>query len=197
MKKGDLKRIFKQMGIGALIGGPIGLAVGYFGLEKGGIGISQETILHFIAPVFRYTAILALGIGLYYFYQSKKEFKEAKKLEQQMKQNVKLSENVYLFIYEDSSGNNYCVFSGKTLYGSEALNIDYFNIKDAFVKRETTKDFYLDVNENLRGYAGMCLPKDTKALDSLVKELNLDLKLFEVIDHENDKFTKTVFNNQI
>ena len=76
MKKGDLKRIFKQMGIGALIGGPIGLAVGYFGLEKGGIGISQETILHFIAPVFRYTAILALGIGLYYFYQSKKEFKE-------------------------------------------------------------------------------------------------------------------------
>lgn len=76
MKKGDLKRIFKQMGIGALIGGPIGMAVGYFGLDKGGIGISQETIIHFIAPVFRYTAILALGIGLYYFYQSKKEFKE-------------------------------------------------------------------------------------------------------------------------
>jgi UDP-glucose 6-dehydrogenase len=40
----------------------------------------------------------------------------------------------------------------------------------------------------------MCLPKDTKALDSLVKELNLDLKLFEVVDQENDKFIKTVFN---
>ena len=76
----------------------------------------------------------------------------------------------------------------------QALGVDYFNIKDAFVKRETTKDFYLDVNDNLRGYAGMCLPKDTKALDSLVKELNLDLKLFEIIDQENNKFTKTVFN---
>lgn len=73
------------------------------------------------------------------------------------------------------------------------LDIDYNAIKNSFVKRETTKDIYLDVNDNFRGYAGMCLPKDTKALDTFTKELGLDLKLFETIDKENDKFTKTVF----
>jgi UDPglucose 6-dehydrogenase len=73
------------------------------------------------------------------------------------------------------------------------LDLNYSDIKDAFIKRETTKDIYLDVNDNFRGYAGVCLPKDTKALDSFVKELGLDLKLFETIDKENDKFIKTVF----
>jgi len=75
----------------------------------------------------------------------------------------------------------------------QKVGANYTNIKDAFVKRNTTKDIYLDVNDNFRGYAGMCLPKDTKALDALVKELNLDLKLFETIDVENEKFVKTVF----
>ena len=75
----------------------------------------------------------------------------------------------------------------------QKLNINYSDIKNAFIKRGTTKDIYLDVNDNFRGYAGMCLPKDTKALDSLVKELGLDLELFYIIDKENNKFTKTVF----
>lgn len=75
----------------------------------------------------------------------------------------------------------------------QKLNINYSNIKNAFIKRGTTKDIYLDVNDNFRGYAGICLPKDTKALDSLVKELGLDLELFYIIDKENNKFTKTVF----
>jgi nucleotide sugar dehydrogenase len=74
------------------------------------------------------------------------------------------------------------------------LNIDYSIIKDSFIKRGTTKDIYLDVNENFRGYAGVCLPKDTKALDFFVKSIGLDLKLFEIIDSENNKFKKTVFN---
>lgn len=75
----------------------------------------------------------------------------------------------------------------------QKLNVNYSDIKNAFIKRGTTKDIYLDVNDNFRGYAGMCLPKDTKALDSLVKELGLDLELFYIIDKENNKFTKTVF----
>ena len=38
---------------------------------------------------------------------------------------------------------------------------------------------YLDVDDNLRGYAGMCLPKDTKAIAKLIKDLGLNLKLIE------------------
>lgn len=75
----------------------------------------------------------------------------------------------------------------------QKLNVNYSDIKNAFIKRGTTKDIYLDVNDNFRGYAGMCLPKDTKALDSLVKELGLDLELFYIINKENNKFIKTVF----
>jgi len=75
----------------------------------------------------------------------------------------------------------------------QKVDVNYTKVKEAFVKRGTTKNIYLDVNDNFRGYAGVCLPKDTKALDSLVKELNLDLKLFETIDKENDKFIKTIF----
>lgn len=76
----------------------------------------------------------------------------------------------------------------------QKLDVNYSDIKNSFIKRGTTKDIYLDVNDNFRGYAGMCLPKDTKALDSLIKELGLDLKLFETVDKENDKFIKTVFD---
>jgi nucleotide sugar dehydrogenase len=86
------------------------------------------------------------------------------------------------------------IFANEMYEICKTLNIDYTKIKDTFVKRGTTKDTYLDVNENFRGYAGVCLPKDTKALDSFVKELGLDLKLFELIDSENNKFKKTVFN---
>jgi UDPglucose 6-dehydrogenase len=76
----------------------------------------------------------------------------------------------------------------------KSVNADYTKIKDAFIKRGTTKDMYLDVNENFRGYGGVCLPKDTAALAFFVKELNLDMKLFETIDNENKKFKTTVFN---
>lgn len=86
------------------------------------------------------------------------------------------------------------IFANEMYEICQKVNADYSKIKDAFVKRGTSKDMYLDVNENFRGYAGVCLPKDTKALDSFVKELGLDLKLFETIDKENNKFKKTVFD---
>jgi UDP-glucose 6-dehydrogenase len=76
----------------------------------------------------------------------------------------------------------------------QVVGADYTKIKDTFIKRGTTKDLYLDVNDNFRGYGGVCLPKDTKALNSFVKELGLDLKLFETIDIENNKFKTTVFD---
>ena len=52
---------------------------------------------------------------------------------------------------------------------------------------------YLDVNHNMRGYGGACLPKDMKAWIQLLKDLGLDYKLFETVDKDNKKFRTTIF----
>ena len=85
------------------------------------------------------------------------------------------------------------VFANSIYDICQATDCDYTKIKDTFIKRGTTKDLYLDVNKNFRGYAGVCLPKDTKALNAFCSELGLNLKLFETIEGENNKFKKTVF----
>jgi UDPglucose 6-dehydrogenase len=76
----------------------------------------------------------------------------------------------------------------------EKLDCDYTTIKNAYVKTGKAIDMYLDVNPSLRGYGGMCLPKDTQAIASLINELGLDLELIKSIHHDNSKFKKTVFN---
>lgn len=76
----------------------------------------------------------------------------------------------------------------------KATGADYSKIKQALVHRDTIDDVYLDCNENMRGFAGVCLPKDTAAFAQFVKKLGLDLKLFELITEENKKFKKTIFD---
>lgn len=76
----------------------------------------------------------------------------------------------------------------------EKLDCDYTTIKDAYIKTGKAIDMYLDVNPNLRGYGGMCLPKDTQAIAALLNELDLDYDLIQSIHDDNTKFKKTVFN---
>jgi UDPglucose 6-dehydrogenase len=86
------------------------------------------------------------------------------------------------------------IFANEMYEVAKRLDANYSRIKEAYCLRNT-KDMYLDVNENFRGYGGVCLPKDTKAIAALCKRLDLDLKLFETIDSENNKFKMTVFDN--
>ena len=74
------------------------------------------------------------------------------------------------------------------------LDCDYTTVKDAFVKFGRCKDTYLDVNENLKGYGGMCLPKDVKAMSKLLEKLDIDFDTFKSVDSDNSKLKTTVFN---
>jgi UDPglucose 6-dehydrogenase len=76
----------------------------------------------------------------------------------------------------------------------QKLGGDYTKIKDAYVLTKKINDLYLDVNTNLRGFGGTCLPKDTEALVALLNDLNLEFSLIEAIVTDNKKFDTTVFN---
>jgi UDPglucose 6-dehydrogenase len=70
---------------------------------------------------------------------------------------------------------------------------DYGVVKNAMVQRDHIYDKYLDCNENLRGFGGMCLPKDTSAIAAFARDNELPMKLFETIVDDNSKYERTVF----
>ena len=86
------------------------------------------------------------------------------------------------------------VFANVMYEISERLDSDYDKILETFLMRGTSSPDYLSCGPEMRGYGGMCLPKDTKAMGELCKRLDLPFSLFETIDHDNSQVKKTVFN---
>lgn len=70
----------------------------------------------------------------------------------------------------------------------QKLEIDYTAVKDAVAVRRAINDHYLDCNENLRGFSGKCLPKDTHAIVALAKRLGLEIGILQAIISDNDKY---------
>jgi UDPglucose 6-dehydrogenase len=87
------------------------------------------------------------------------------------------------------------VFANVMYEISEKLNSDYDKILSTFLLRKTASPDYLSCGPDIRGYGGMCLPKDTKAMADLCKQLDLPFNLFDTIDHDNSQVKKTVFPN--
>ncbi len=75
-----------------------------------------------------------------------------------------------------------------------SMGVDYNKMKNTLKGRSNINFQYLECNKNFRGFGGVCLPKDTKAMDNLAKKLNLDVQFFEHILTENQKYSKTVPN---
>jgi UDPglucose 6-dehydrogenase len=75
----------------------------------------------------------------------------------------------------------------------DKLDSDYNKILETFLLRKTTSPDYLNCGPDMRGYGGMCLPKDTKAMADLCKQLDLPFELFDTVDHDNNQVKRTVF----
>lgn len=74
------------------------------------------------------------------------------------------------------------------------LGADYSIVKQAMVQRPTLLDMYLDCNDNFRGFAGVCLPKDTAAFARLASDLGIKANIFNTIVEDNKLYKPTVFN---
>ena len=72
------------------------------------------------------------------------------------------------------------------------MGVDYNKMKNTLKNRSNMNMAYLDCNKNFRGFGGVCLPKDTKAMDYLSKKLDLDVRFFDHILSENEKYRVTV-----
>jgi len=75
----------------------------------------------------------------------------------------------------------------------EFLNADYSSIKNAITDIDHIPDKYLDCNSSFRGFGGMCLPKDTRAMNYLCRERGLCVSFFDMLIKENSKYETTVF----
>lgn len=70
------------------------------------------------------------------------------------------------------------------------VGADYKSVYDAIIKRECFNPSYLMCNDNLRGFGGHCLPKDTSAIGNLVKDLGLDYTMISAAMSDNEKLSK-------
>ena len=69
----------------------------------------------------------------------------------------------------------------------------YDKVLSLFCKHNNMKKDYLRVSDEFRGYSGPCLPKDTKALAAVARELGMTNNIWDVIDRLNANYPATVF----
>ena len=72
----------------------------------------------------------------------------------------------------------------------EKLGADYDVVYNSIIKRDCFNPAYLDCNENLRGFGGHCLPKDTSAWNNLVKNLGLNYTMIQAAIDDNKNLPK-------
>ena len=128
--------------------------------------------------------------------KNKNHFKLVKKAHRNLATNiVQLTENEaeLLKYFNNVFASMRVVFANIFYDLSKHYKSNYTKIKNAYIKTGKANDLYLDVNENLRGYGGMCLPKDTLGLINVIKENKLKFKLIQSIHQDNKLLKKTVF----
>lgn len=81
-------------------------------------------------------------------------------------------------------------FANITYDVCKKLGADYKNVYDAITRRECINPHYLMANENMRGFGGHCLPKDTSAWNNLIRDLGLPYTLIQSVLDDNQKVNR-------
>lgn len=74
---------------------------------------------------------------------------------------------------------------------SKVYNADYDKVVDLYNQVKVNQS-YLEVNKDLRGFGGKCLPKDLDFIIDTFNKNNLDQLLFDAIKRDNVKWEITV-----
>lgn len=77
----------------------------------------------------------------------------------------------------------------------QAVDASYDNVLKSALARNSYSSEYLMVNEALRGYAGVCLPKDVSALAKFCEQNNIPGELIKAIGESNKNRKKTVIGD--
>jgi len=82
------------------------------------------------------------------------------------------------------------IFANIAFEVCKKLGVHYDAVYHAISKRECFNPAYLMCNDNLRGFGGHCLPKDTSAWNNLIKNLGLEYSMIQAIIDDNKKINK-------
>jgi len=103
---------------------------------------------------------------------------------------VKPAESEVIKYFNNVNHSVQIIFANIAYDVCKALGVSYDNVYNAIIKRECFNPAYLMCNENLRGFGGHCLPKDTSAWANLVKNLGLNYTMITAVQEDNKGLTK-------
>ena len=118
------------------------------------------------------------------------DFELIKKIHGHLPQNVacvKPTEAEVIKYFNNVNHSVQIIFANIAFEVCKKLGVHYDAVYHAISKRECFNPAYLMCNDNLRGFGGHCLPKDTSAWANLVKNLGLDYTMIEAVIADNEK----------
>jgi UDPglucose 6-dehydrogenase len=121
------------------------------------------------------------------------DFETVKKIHGHLPTNVacvKPTEAEVIKYFNNVNHSVQIIFANIAYEVCKKLGVHYDAVYHAISKRECFNPAYLMCNDNLRGFGGHCLPKDTSAWNNLIKNLGLEYSMIQAIIDDNKKINK-------
>jgi UDPglucose 6-dehydrogenase len=103
---------------------------------------------------------------------------------------VELKEAEFVKYFNNTYNATLITFANSFYDICQKEDVDYSVIMKTVSKREHISKNYLQCNPNFRGFGGVCLPKDTRAMAAL--EAGTNITFFSDLLKQNEKFKITV-----